>query len=104
LENISTTAQARDALNDLLVDRRKGKLPILKRTPTFSDFADGYLAFHRAAKDSKRASTLKTEESAIDRWKEHIGHVRVNKITRTHINSFIAARQGKGRTGPDGES
>ncbi|MDB6125211.1 MAG: Integrase family protein [Pedosphaera sp.] len=62
LEKATSPAQARDQLQDLLVTRRKGKLPILKRTPKFLEFADGYLAHYKQAKDAKKASTLETEE------------------------------------------
>jgi integrase len=99
LENVGTAAQARDAMHELLLGRRKGQLPILKRTPTFGDFADQYLAFHRAAKDSKRSSTLKTEEYAINQWKSRIGEIRLNKISKSHVTGFIAARQQAGRSG-----
>jgi integrase len=80
-------------MNELIVERRKDTLPVLKRTPKFAQFAEEYLAFHEAAKDTKRASTMKTEGYAIDRWKEHIGSVRLDKINRKHIDQFIAARQ-----------
>jgi integrase len=93
LESVTTAAQARDALHALMADRRKGALPVLKRTPKFADFADTYLAFHQAAKDTKRASTLKTEGYALDRLKEHMGSIRLDKINRKHVDGFIAGRQ-----------
>jgi integrase len=93
LEEAKTAAQARDQMQDLMVGRRKGLLPVLKRTPKFAEFSETYIQFHKAAKDAKRSSTLKTEGYAIDRWREHIGHVRIDKINRTHIDHFIAARQ-----------
>jgi hypothetical protein len=46
LEKAATIAQAVSALAELKVQRRKGNLPVLKRTPTFADFADDYLDFH----------------------------------------------------------
>ncbi len=98
LEKATTAAQARDAMHELIVDRRKGLLPVLKRTPKFGDFADTYLEFHSAAKDAKRASTLKTEGYAIDRLKEHIGSIRLDKINRKHVDNFIAARQKNGKS------
>ncbi|EEF60610.1 tyrosine-type recombinase/integrase [Pedosphaera parvula] len=98
LEDAITPAQARDKMNDLLASRRKGHLPILKRTPKFSEYADTYLEFHKHAKDAKKASTMETEEYAIDRWKEHLKDVRLNQIRPVLINSFIAKRQKAGRS------
>jgi hypothetical protein len=95
LEKATTAAQARDAMHELIVDRRKGVLAVLKRTPKFGEFAETYLEFHRAAKDAKRASTIVTEGYAIERWREHIGEVRVDKINRKHIDHFIASRQAE---------
>ncbi len=98
LEGAATAAQANQKLQELRVNCRKGKLPVLKLTPKFSDFADAYMAFYKQAKDAKRASTLETEQYAINQWKTHLGHVRLDKIKRIHIDNFIAARQRGGRS------
>ena len=99
LEGATTNAQAVAKFQELLTQRRKGALPVLKRTPKFADYAAQYFEFYKKVKDAKRASTLKTEEFAVDRWIEHLGHVRLDRITRALINSFIAKRQADGRTG-----
>jgi integrase len=96
LEKATTPAQAKQELEDLRVNRRKGKLPVLKRTPKFSDFADEYVEFHKQAKDAKRASTLETEQYAINQWKKRIGNMHLDKIRRVHIDHFVAERQGAG--------
>ncbi len=95
LEKATTPAQAKAALEELLVSRRKGALPVLKRSPQFSDFAKQYLEFHQQAKDRKRASTMETEGYAIARWKKHLGNTRLDKIRRVHIDSYIAKRQAE---------
>jgi hypothetical protein len=61
LEGALTASQARDKLQTLLVDRCRGKLPVLKLTPKFAEFADQYIVHYEQAKDAKRASTLETE-------------------------------------------
>jgi len=99
LEGATTNAQAVAKFQELLTQRRKGSLPVLKRTPKFADYATQYFEFYEKVKDAKRASTLETERFAIDRWIEHLGHVRLDRITRALINSFIAKRQGAGRSG-----
>lgn len=98
LESVTTPAQARQKLEELLVNRRKGNLPVLKRTSKFSEFADSYLEYYEQAKDAKRASTLETEKYAINQWKAHLGHMRLDQIKRIHIDSFIAARQKSGKS------
>lgn len=98
LEGATTPAQARQQLEGLVVNRRKGQLPVLKLTPQFSAFADSYLEYYQQAKDAKRASTLETEKYTIGHWKSHLGHLRLDKIKRIHIESYIAARQKLGRS------
>lgn len=99
LEGATTDAQAVAAFQELLTQRRKGALPVLKRTPKFSDYARQYFAYFETVKDAKRASTLETERFAIDRWIEHLGGVRLDRITRALVNSYIAKRQGAGLSG-----
>ena len=96
LENATTPAQARDALNEMLVRRRKGQAIIQRRAPTFAAFAETYLEYHRKAKDTKRASTMATEGHAIDRLNEHLGSRHLDKIKRVHLDHFIAKRQVAG--------
>jgi hypothetical protein len=94
LEGATTPAQARQKLENLLVNRRKGNLPVLKRTPKFSEFADSYLEYYKQAKDAKRASTLETEKYAINQWKSHLGHVRLDQIKRIHMRLAIFFHEG----------
>jgi len=98
LEGASTSAQAVAKFQELLTQRRKGALPVLKRTPKFADYAEQYFDYYRQVKDAKWESTLATERFAIDRWKAHLGHVRLDRITRALVNSYIAKRQGDGRS------
>jgi integrase len=93
LEGATTPAQANEKFQELKVDRRKGVLPVLKLTPKFAEFADTYMAFYKQAKGAKRASTLETEQYAINNWKKHLGHLRLDQIKRIHIDGFISARQ-----------
>jgi integrase len=99
LEGVGTDAQAVAKLQELLTQRRKGALPVLKRTPKFADYAQQYFDYYQAVKDAKRESTLYTEGIIINHWIEHLGHVRVDRITRALVNSYIAKRQAAGRSG-----
>jgi integrase len=99
MEGVTTDAQAVAKLQELLTQRRKGVLPVLKRTPLFADYAKQYFAYYEQVKDAKRKSTLYTENIIINHWIKHLGHVRLDRITRALVNSYIARRQGEGRTG-----
>ena len=99
LEEAKTDAQAVAKLQELLTQRRKGSLPVLKRTPKFTDYAQTYFDYYKQVKDAKRQSTLYTERLAINHWNEHLGHIRVDRITRAMVNSYIAKRQAAGLTG-----
>src|SRR5271155_3608991 len=80
MEGVSTDAQAVAKLQDLLTQRRKGALPVLKRTPLFADYARQYFDYYEKVKDAKRESTIYTERLIINHWNKHLGHVRVDKI------------------------
>jgi integrase len=99
LEGALTDAQAVAKFQELLTQRRKGALPVLKRTPKFADYAEQYFDYYRQVKDAKRESTLYTERIVINHWVDHLGHVRLDRITRALINSYIAKRQAAGLTG-----
>jgi integrase len=99
LEGAASDAQAVAKLQELLTQRRKGALPVLKRTPLFADYAKQYFEYYRQVKDAKRESTLYTENIIIKHWVEHLGHVRLDRITRALVNSYIAKRQSAGRSG-----
>src|SRR5277367_1391068 len=80
LEGVSTDAQAVAKLQELLTQRRKGALPVLKRTPLFADYAKQYFEYYRQVEDAKRTSTLNTERIIINHWIEHLGHLtRLNE-------------------------
>jgi integrase len=101
LEGAETVAQAQEQLKTLHVDRTRNDLPVLKRTPKFADYAAQYLAYFDTVKDAKRPSTIQKERGTIKLWIKHIGGLRLDKIRRIHINSFIEKRQAEkisGRT------
>jgi integrase len=99
LEGAATDAQAVAKLQELLTQRSKGTLPVLHLTPKFADYAERYFDYFKQVKDAKRESTLYTERIAVNHWIEHLGHVRLDRITRALVNGYIAKRQGQGMTG-----
>jgi integrase len=99
LVGAQTVPQALEQLHELHVDRERNVLPLLKRTPKFTDYAAGYLTYFDTVKDAKRPATIQKERGAIRLWTEHIGGLRLDKIRRVHINSFIQKRQAAGISG-----
>lgn len=96
---VSTAAQAVKALRKLEQQREDNTLPILRQPPLFADYVTEYFAFHQAAKDTKRESTLGKERSKLELWKEHFGRIRLNSIHISMIRKFMAKRQAAGMSG-----
>lgn len=80
----------------LQTQREENNLPVLKRTPKFSECVKQYLAFYETVKDAKRPKTIQTERGHLNAWVAHLGESRVDRITPAMINAFIAKRQGAG--------
>lgn len=96
LEGIETVAQAQAELRRLLTLREENQLPSVKRTPKFCDYVGEYFRFYEKVKDAKRPRTLATERGHLKAWTEHLGETRLNCVTKSMINGFIAKRQGGG--------
>ena len=62
-------------------------MPQLGQTPKFSDYVTTYLEAI-----TKKDGTVEKEESTLDLWKEHIGHLRLDKIKPVHVASFVQKR------------
>ena len=97
LEGADSVAQAVAQMRRLLTHREDDDLPVLKRTPKFSEYADQYLNYFKTVKDAKRPKTLQTESGHLNAWKKHLGDTRLDQINRAAINGFIAKRQAEGR-------
>jgi integrase len=97
LEGATSVTQAVTQMRRLLTRREDNALPVLKRTPKFSEYADQYLNYYKTVKDAKRPKTLQTESGHLNAWKEHLGDTRIDRINRAMVNAFIAKRQADGR-------
>ena len=97
LDSARTVAEARIALQDLQKDRREQNLPVLKRSPRLAEYWEKYFTFYESVKDAKRDSTIRHEKSSKKRWLAHLGEIRLNEITRAHLNGYIAKRQADGK-------
>jgi integrase len=101
---VKTTAEAKEALGRLKVQRTDSNLPVLKRTPLFKEYVETYLAYLKAGTGRKKPRTIKKEENTLRRWaglveepkkplKESLGDIRLDKIRLVHVNAYTDARQ-----------
>src|SRR4029077_15244154 len=85
-----TLQEAKEALEVKRHERREESLPTLGRKPFFADFAATY--FNKAKVRRKRPGTIENEQQAIARWRSHLGHVRIDRITTPMIAAFVDKR------------
>lgn len=89
---VETVAQAIAELNRLRTQRSDDALPQLGRTPTFSDYADAYIATIKTGVGTKKPNTIAKEESTLALWKNHLGGIRLDKIRPAHVAGFMKKR------------
>src|SRR6266403_5922516 len=92
-----TLQEAKEALEVKRHERREDSLPILGRKPIFGDYCDAY--FEKARVQRKRPGTIENERQAIARWRSHLGHLRIDKITTPMIAAFLEKRLKGGAFG-----
>lgn len=85
-----TLQEAKEALEVKRHERREDALPLLGRKPIFGDYCDAY--FEKARVQRKRLGTIENERQAIARWRSHLGHLRIDKITTPMITAFLEKR------------
>ena len=91
----SNLDEAKAELERKRTERRDDKLPQRGHRPTLAEFTKEYLACGEYAE--KKEGTRKLEGWAIGRWIEHLGGVRLDKITPAHIHSYREKRLKLGR-------
>lgn len=90
---VTTVAEAKEAHRKLLTQRDEGKLPILKRTPKFAEYAETYL---KSIENKKRPATVSKERSALNHWVERIGGLRLDQIRKRHVTAVTEERLADG--------
>jgi integrase len=89
----TTLDAARDEMADIKKQKRIKGLPDTGLRPLFSDYANKYLEFHRAASDSgKKARTIDREGYSLVHWIAAIGNIRLDKITKPMITNVVKSR------------
>lgn len=100
----TTLEAAKKEMASLTKMRDDGDLPSRGAKPFFDDYAREYIVFLKAAAAKqgragtfhKSPATIHKEECNLDAWIKHIGHVRIDQITRPMLGSFIEKRLGDG--------
>src|SRR5208283_254038 len=67
-------------------------LPVLGRTPKFSDYVTRYVAFISSGQGTKKPGTIQKEKSILARWTDYQGQLRIDQIKRVHVNRFVEKR------------
>lgn len=91
-EPVQTASQAVSELKRLQTQRSDNLLPVLERTPKFSDYVLRYLAFISSGQGTKKPGTIQKEKAILARWTDYLGQLRIDQIKRVHVNRFIEAR------------
>ncbi|MFZ0916683.1 MAG: site-specific integrase [Candidatus Udaeobacter sp.] len=87
---VRSIAAAREALEIKRHERRENKLPSTGRKPLFADYCDLY--FEKAKVQRKRPGTVENERQAIARWRDFLGHVRIDRIGTPAISAYVDKR------------
>ena len=89
---VQTVAQAVAELKRLQTQRADNLLPVLERTPKFSDYASRYIEFISSGQGTKKPGTIQKEKAILARWTDYLGQLRIDQIKRVHVNRFIETR------------
>jgi len=89
---VESKAQAVTELKRLQTQRDEGTLPVLHRTPKFSDYVTQYLDLISTGNGAKKPATIQKERSILKDWVKSLGDLRLDQIKRVHINRFKEGR------------
>jgi integrase len=87
---VRTLSAAREALEIKRHERRQNDLPSPGRKPLFADYVAAY--FEKAKVQRKRPGTVENERQAIERWRDYLGHVRIDQIATPAITAYLDKR------------
>jgi len=87
---VRTVSAAREALEIKRHERRENHLPMPGRKPLFADYVAAY--FEKAKVQRKRPGTVENERQATARWRDFLGHVRIDRIAIPAISAYIDKR------------
>jgi integrase len=93
---VETLNEAKEAMEVLRTGRRNKTLPTLGVKPSLAAYIETYFAKAEIAR--KKPDVLSNERYALRRWCEHLGDVRIDRISPPLIASFRDKRLHSGRS------
>jgi integrase len=87
---VRSVPAAKEALEIKRHERRENKLPSTGQKPLFADYCESY--FQKARVQRKRPGTVENERQATARWRDFLGHVRIDRIATPAICAYIDKR------------
>ena len=87
---VSTLNEAKEAFEIKRHDRRENVLPSAGRKPMLFAFIETY--FGKAEVARKKPGTIQNEKQALERWKAHLGDIRVDRIQMNVLMTAAALR------------
>jgi integrase len=92
----TTPAEAKQELDKLVVERSENRLRHIGRGPKVADYLEQtYLP--RLATSGKKPDTLVTEKGHLNRWRESIGHLFLDKVKPYHVTAHLQKLKTEGR-------
>lgn len=83
-----TAAEAQEEFRKLMVERSERRLRHIGRSPAFAEYLDQtYLPL--LAGSGKKPDTITTEKAHYNRWREALGHLRLDKIRPSHVQETL---------------
>lgn len=83
-----TAAEAQDEFRKVMVERAENRLRHIGRSPAFAEYLDQtYLPL--LAGSGKKPDTITTEQAHYKRWREALGHLRLDKIRPSHVQEAL---------------
>jgi integrase len=89
---VDTVPQALVEMKRLQIKRTENALPVLTRTPKFSDYVTHYFDYISSGQGTKKSGTIQKERTTLGQWTKLIGNLRLDQIKRVHVNRFMEMR------------
>lgn len=91
-----TLTDAKDEMARRRTEARAGSLPKGGVKPSLADYVGDYLDYHEKHQSGRKANTVRRERTSLVQWKKVLGHVRIDKITKPMIATFVKGRIREG--------
>jgi integrase len=83
---------AKEEMAKRRAEARGGELPKGGVKPSLASYVREYLDFHTSHGNGRKQSTVKREQTALTQWVTALGNVRIDKLTKAMIATFVKDR------------